>query len=73
MLGLCAADVRTNMQAESRRLSAFGVLCLAILPVWLMVYHAPQMLISPEPPRVSDGTSPATSQSQPSKDNSDDN
>ena len=53
--------------------SVLSVLCLAILPAWLMVSHAPQMLISTEPPRVADGTSPATSQSRRSKDNSDDN
>lgn len=38
--------------------SVLSVLCLAILPAWLMVSRAPQMLINPKPPGSAEGTVP---------------
>jgi chloride channel protein, CIC family len=45
--------------------SVLSVLCLAILPAWLMVSCAPQMLISPEQPQVPEGTSQPPTSSEP--------
>ncbi|MET4096342.1 hypothetical protein [Arthrobacter sp. UYCu712] len=42
--------------AVSGDIAVLPLLCLVILPTWLLVSRAPEMLVSPDPPRMTETT-----------------